>query len=103
MKIINETIKIHRGVAADWLNWMKTEQLVEMKATGLVKELRIIEVNHDDPDDAETYAVHLGFSSEEDFNRFANEHYPAFIEKQKKRFHQQYVNFKTILDVLVAL
>ena len=57
MIVYNVTTKVIHAVAADWLNWLKTEHIPDLVNTGCFTHAVILHLTEADDEEGITYAV----------------------------------------------
>jgi hypothetical protein len=101
MIIYNVTIKVTQKIAADWLRWMKEEHMPELLRTGLFIESRLCRLLEQDESDGITYIAQYYADSLEDYNDYIKGHAAAFRDKGLKKFGDQFIAFRTLMQVEV--
>jgi len=99
MIIYNVTIKVTYAIAAAWVKWMKEEHMGELIATGLFTSSRLSRLLEQDETDGITYIAQYFCDSMEDYNDYLREHAPAMREKGFKKFGNQMIAFRTVMQV----
>lgn len=99
MIIYNVTVKVGRGIAAEWLRWMKEEHMNELLATGLFTSSRLSRLLEQDESDGITYIAQYFCDSLEDYNDYMREHAPTMRDKSLKKFGDQVIAFRTVMEV----
>ncbi|MCB0430521.1 MAG: DUF4286 family protein [Flavobacteriales bacterium] len=99
MIIYNVTVNIDDEVHDEWLEWMKSEHIPEVMATGAFIESRMARVLSDDPE-GKTYAIQYTCMTMNDYEKYREEHAPALQEKVLIRYKDRFVAFRTLLEVI---
>lgn len=100
MILYNETIKIDERLQEEWLEWMKTVQLPAIMATGKFSENRICRLLHEENDGGVTYAIQYHSPDMDTFERYQREDAAQFQRAHMERFRDQYVAFRTLMEIL---
>lgn len=89
-------IEVKESIEQEWLNWMKTEHVPEVIATGLVKSFNILKSTSAD----QVYLFQYHFGSEEDLNAYQTNFAPSLKEHPLKKFPNQFTAQREILKWL---
>ena len=99
MILYNVTVKIANEVHDDWLRWMREIHIPDVMKTGLFVENKFCRIFEDDPEGT-TYAIQYFCKNMEDFQAYQNEYANALQEEHTTRYKNQYVAFRTLMEVL---
>ncbi len=99
MIIYNVTVKVSRAIAEEWVRWMREEHMNELVATGLFTSSRLSRLLEQDETDGVTYIAQYFCDSLEDYNDYVREHAPLMREKGLKKFGDQMIAFRTVMQV----
>lgn len=99
MIIYNVTVKVTHQIAADWVRWMKDEHMPDLIATGLFIDSRLCRLLEQDEADGVTYVAQYFCDSVEDYNDYIRKHAPVMREKGHKKFGDQFIAFRTLMQV----
>ena len=99
MIIYNVTVKVTPAIAAEWVQWMKEEHMPELTGTGLFIDARLSRLLEQDESDGITYIAQYFCDSMDDYNDYIKEHAPAMREKGLKKFGDQFIAFRTLMQV----
>jgi hypothetical protein len=99
MLIFNETIIIEESHYIEWLNWMKTEHIPAIMATGYFDSYRILNVL-DSPNEGVTSCVQYHAASIEHFNKFREAHFNHFQNIHQQRYENKFVMYNTLMEVI---
>lgn len=101
MLVYNVTLNVEASIETEWLQWMKEVHLPEVMATGKFKTFRMYKIRNHEPDDKSiNYCVQYDAESEANYLSYINEFAPALKEKTLKKYGEQVLAFRTILDLL---
>jgi len=99
MILYNVTVKVDKDIQADWLQWMRSEHIPAVMATGKFTEYRICRMLHEE-EDGKTYAVQYFCPDMETFYQYQQEHAARLQQEHKKRYEGRYVSFRTLMEVI---
>lgn len=99
MIIYNVTSKISPAIAVEWLRWMKEEHVPDLLRTGLFIDTRICRLLEQDESEGVTFTAQYTCDSMEDYHEYLRSHAPAMREKALKKFGDQYLAFRTVMQV----
>jgi hypothetical protein len=97
--LYNVTVSIDTTCEQEWLEWMRTDHIPEVMATGCFLESRISRVNGEEEGGA-TYAITYVAYSQEDLERYGKEFAPALQADHSQRFAGRFAAFRTTLSVI---
>ena len=99
MIIYSVTVKIESAIEQDWVTWMRNVHIPDVMNTGLFQEYRMSKVLVQDPDGV-NYSIQYLCPSEDQLNTYLNEHAKALQEEHTARYKDQFVAFRTLLEVV---
>ena len=99
MIIYNVTVNVDTDVAEEWLQWMKTEHIPDVMATGLFLDNRICRVLTDDPAEF-SYAIQYTCTDMATYEIYKALHAPAMQRKHSERYDGKFAAFRTLLEVV---
>lgn len=99
MYIYNVTINIDESVHESWLNWMKTQHIPDMLATGKFLNALMTRVQVEEEMGGITYSVQYRTDSKETLERYYRENAES-MRAQSKPFEGKFVAFRTELEVI---
>lgn len=100
MIIYNITIKVTHNIHTDWLRWIKEVHIPEILDTGLFHDYRMCRLLEQDDTDGPTYTVQYVTDSLENYQTYVREHAPYFRQKTTDLFGDQFVAFRTVMQVV---
>lgn len=98
MILYNVTINIDKGVAEEWLQWMKYEHIPDVMATGLFVENKIFRLLEEEDNGGITYAIQYFAASMKDIQIYQINYAPELQAKHNERYADQFVAFRTLLE-----
>jgi hypothetical protein len=99
MILYNVTVSIDPAIAEDWVNWMRTNHIPDVMATGCFVESRISRV-HGEEEGGETYAITYLSPSQEKMDQYQQRHAPLLQKDHSERYAGKFAAFRTILSVI---
>jgi hypothetical protein len=99
MYIYNVTINIEEIVHDRWLDWMKTEHIPAMLATGKFSKALMTRVLMEEEMGGITYSVQYTTDSRETLQKYYTEN-AAELRAQSKPFEGKFVAFRTELEIV---
>lgn len=98
MFLYNVTVGIDRSVEKEWLQWMKTEHILDVLNTGMFLTARIYKVLHETEDGTVSYSTQYFAESLDHVEKYLEQFAPALREEANKRFAGKHVAFRTLLE-----
>ncbi|MBQ4818914.1 DUF4286 family protein [Aquimarina sp. MMG016] len=99
MYIYNVTINIEETVHNEWLDWMKTEHIPEMLATGKFSKALMTKVLVEEEMGGITYSIQYTTSSKEVLQQYYDEDAER-LRAETNRFAGKFVAFRTELEIV---
>lgn len=99
MIIYNVTVSVDMQIADDWLNWMKTQHIPDVMATGMFVENRILRVVTGENSGA-TYAIQYTCESHERLEEYQTRFAPELQKDHLAKYGDKAVAFRTVLEIL---
>lgn len=99
MILYNVTVSIDPAISEDWLQWMRSNHIPDVMATGCFVESRISRV-HGEEEGGETYAITYLASSQEKMDEYRDKHAPLLQKDHTDRYAGRFAAFRTILSVI---
>ncbi|MEI8280067.1 MAG: DUF4286 family protein [Bacteroidota bacterium] len=99
MIIYNVTVKVTHAIQEQWVHWMKQEHMPELMRTGLFIDSRLCRLLEQDDADGVTYIAQYFCDNMEYYNTYISEHAPLMREKGFKKFGDQFIAFRTVMQV----
>ena len=99
MILYNVTVSIDPAIAEDWVNWMRSNHIPDVMATGCFVESRISRV-HGEEEGGETYAITYLSPSQEKMDEYQQQHAPLLQKDHSERYAGKFAAFRTILLVI---
>lgn len=99
MILYNVTVSIDPAIAEDWLNWMRSNHIPDVMATGCFIESRISRV-HGEEEGGITYAITYLSPSQDKLDEYQLKHAPVLQKDHTERYAGKFAAFRTILSVI---
>ena len=99
MILYNVTVSIDPAIADDWVNWMRSNHIPDVMATGCFIESRISRV-HGEEEGGVTYAITYLSPSQEKMDEYQQQHAPVLQKDHAERYSGKFAAFRTILSVI---
>lgn len=94
----NQTINIEKSVEAEWLKWMKEEQIPDIMETGMFMQARIFRLlDIEESEGTATYALQLMAETKEHLDIFQMKYEPLLDQKHGKSYGHKMVSFRTMM------
>ena len=99
MVLYSVTVNVADEVHAEWLHWMRTVHVPDVMNTGCFVMNKIMKLK-DPVQDGNTYSFQYFAESDEILTDYLNNHAPSLRADVDRKFANQYLAFRTILDVI---
>lgn len=100
MIIYNVTIKVNRDIHDAWLQWLKTEHIPEVIATGCFTHAVILHLVESDDPEGITYAVQYHAPDKETYNRYISTFATTMRQKGLDKWGNKFIAFRTVMQVV---
>jgi hypothetical protein len=98
MIIYNVTIKVEKGIAEEWVKWMKEEHMPELLQTGLFTHHKLHHLLEQDETEDITYIAQYYLACIENYNAYISRHAQKMREQGLNRFGNRFIAFRTIME-----
>ena len=98
MFIYNVTTKVDWSIHDAWLQWMRTEHMNEVVATGCFHQHRLLRIIEIDDTDGPTYAAQYTASSKADYNRYINNYADSLRNKTLQKWGNRLIAFRSLMQ-----
>lgn len=99
MIIYNVTVKISNAKHDDWVKWMKDNHIPKVMATGKFTTYTFSKILVDD-EDGTNYSIQYHCPNMAVLEDYQNNHAPQLQEEHTARYKDQYVAFRTLLEIV---
>jgi len=100
MIIYNVTINIENSLQQDWLNWMKTDHIPKVLATGKFKDAKLTRVLIEEEMGGVTYSVQFCAHSRQTLDSYYDDDDDGLRLDGLKKFGDKMLSFCTELEVI---
>ena len=100
MLLYNVTNNVDATVADAWLYYMQAVHIPEVMASGCFERSQICRLLDEVENDGVTYAVQYYCPDAATLERYQAEFAPALRADMERRFPQQFVAFRTVLEIV---
>ncbi len=101
MIIYNVTCSMDKGIASDWLAWMKETHLPEVMETGCFLDHKVLKLLSNDTDDTGVnYAIQYTCESHEILEKYRNEFGPELQAKTLEKFGNNVLAYRSVLELV---
>ncbi|MBT0812554.1 DUF4286 family protein [Litoribacter ruber] len=98
MILYSVTVNIDTDVENEWLDWMKSEHIPDVMATGMFVEYKFYRLLHETEDGGVNYSVQYFAESIDRIQQYQTEFATKLQEEVKKRYDGKYVVFRSLLE-----
>ena len=100
MLLYNVTVKIDKGIEAEWLDWMKSKHIPDMMCTGMFVSCRICRVLDQDEENKSTYTFLYECESRNKLDKYFKEFATALRADASNRFGNNFQITRSVLEVV---
>ncbi|MVT07266.1 DUF4286 family protein [Chitinophaga tropicalis] len=100
MIIYNVTTKVAHHINERWLRWMKEEHIPAIMGTGLFHDFRICRLLEQEETEGPTYTIQYFTDTLENYQTYLEEHAAGFRQASYNLFGDQFVSFRTVMQVV---
>jgi hypothetical protein len=100
MLIYNVTSKVSWQVQDAWIEWMVSEHIREILATGLFVRYQLVRLQDVDDIDGPTFAVQYYIDNRENYDLYIRQFAPALRDKAINRWGENVISFRTLMEVI---
>ena len=98
MILYNVTVGIDKQFEAEWLQWMVSEHIPKVMATGMFLEQKIYKVLSHMEEGTSSYSIQYFSDSMDKLEIYLNEFAPDLTEEHRAKFKDKHVAFRTLLQ-----
>ena len=100
MLLYNVTVKINKDVEEEWLQWMRDVHIPEVMNAGMFIESHICRLLYQPEEDDPTYVIQYVCKNRKLLDHYFEKHAPALREEHDKRYKNQFIAFRTVMEVV---
>jgi len=100
MILYNVTVNIDHSVHDEWLEWMKTQHIPEVLATGLFIKNKIFKILSEHESEGHTYSIQYFLNSMNDLEKYQNKFATKLQDEHSKKYKDKFVAFRTVMELV---
>lgn len=100
MIVYNVTIKVDKGIANDWLTWLKNEHIADVTGTGCFNKATIMKLMETDETDGPTFAIQYFAESLSQYNWYIEKYAGVMRQKSFERWGDKFIAFRSVMQVI---
>ena len=100
MFLYNVTFKIEPTIQKQWLEWIQLIYVPTMMNTGLFLDYKFCKLMGQEEQDGMTYTIQASSADLVKLDEFRNQYEPMLRHKHFLQFKNQFVSFRTVLEVI---
>ncbi len=97
MIVYNVTVNIDNSVHDEWLQWMKSQHIPDVVATGCFTQGRIFRIMVDEQAGV-SYSIQYSANNMDEINRYMKEFAPELQKQHMEKYHDKFTAFRTLLE-----
>lgn len=98
MILYNVTVNIDDSVHDEWLEWIKSDHIPKVLATGLFTGSKIFKIISKDKDEGNTYSIQYFLDKLEDYEKYRNEFAAKLQSQHSEKFKDKFIAFRTLME-----
>ena len=101
MILYNVTCNVEKSIAAEWLDWMKSEHIPEVMSTGCFSDFKILRLlGQESDDEGINYAIQYTTNSVETLEHYRAEYGPALMAKTLAKYGDKVLAYRSVLELI---
>ena len=100
MIIYNVTVKVSWQIADQWVAWMQQVHIPDVMATGCFSSHQFVKLLDTDEEEGPTYATQFNAPTRAEVDTYINEHAPALRNDSFSKWGDQFIAFRSIMEVV---
>ena len=100
MILYNVTIKVDNIIADEWLNWLLSEHIPEVVATGCFTGHTLCRLLETDEADGPTFSVQYKANTRSDYNRYIEKFADSMRKKSFDKWGNKFIAFRSVMEVV---
>ena len=100
MFIYNITTQVSWGIHEEWLKWQLSEHIPQIMGKGCFTKYQMQKLLEIDDTEGPTYAIQYYAESKADYNRYIELYAPELRKTASARWGEQFVSFRTLMQVV---
>jgi len=100
MIVYSVTCNVDESVESEWIEWMKSEHIPEVMATGIFESCRFSKLLSHKEEGSQNYSVQYTCDSMEKLDKYKSEFGPELQSKTMKKYADKVLAFRSELEIL---
>lgn len=100
MIVYNVTIKVSHSIAADWINWLTEEHIVDVINTCCFTHATVLRLLDIDEEDGITYAIQYHALNKKLYEDYLEKHADTMRKKGMDKWGDQFIAFRSVMEVV---
>jgi hypothetical protein len=100
MIIYNVTIKVDPSIAEQWLDWMRSEHIPAMMATGCFERAVVLKLLELDESEGPTYAFQYTAKDKEVYDHYLDTYSVRMRNESFARWGDKFIAFRSVMEVV---
>lgn len=99
MILYNVTVNVEQSIEQEWLEWMRTEHILDVLNTGMFQNAKIFRLlGVEQSEGTATYAVQYFAESIEYYEVYQERYAPALKAETEQKFGGRAISFRTLME-----
>lgn len=99
MIVYNVTVNIDNSVHDEWLQWMKSQHIPDVVATGCFTQGRIFRIMVDEQSGV-SYSIQYSANNMDEINRYMSDFAPDLRKQVEEKYGDKFTAFRTLLELI---
>ena len=100
MIIYNITTKVHHGIAADWLQWLKEIHVKDVMQSECFTKYRIVKLLEVDEADGPTYAIQFFAESKGLYNLYIEKFAGEMRNRSFTKWGDKFISIRSVMQIV---
>jgi len=100
MFLYNVTVKLEPKIHTDWVQWMQTIHIPDVMQTKLFESYRMCKLDQLEQQEEITYVIQYYCLSRSMMNLYFEKHAAALRDDAFKKFGDQFIAFRTVMEIV---
>jgi Domain of unknown function (DUF4286) len=100
MILYNVTIKVDNSIVDEWLNWLSSEHIPEVIATGCFTGHTLCRLLETDEEEGPTFSVQYKANSRADYDRYIENFADTMRKKSFDKWGNKFIAFRSVMEVV---
>ncbi len=99
MILYNVTVNVEQAIEQEWLQWMRTEHMLDVLNTGRFVTAKIFRLlGIEQSEGTVTYAVQYFAENMEQYERYQQDFAPSMQQEAQQKFGKRTMSFRTLME-----